>query len=481
MKISLIGYAPDIDPATPGVMVECTSFVSSLRGMQGAPSAVSVGLPALAAACVGMATFRKLDNTSVTYAGTATKLYRAGTTSWTDVSGAASFSASALNRWSFAQFGDVTLAANKGDFIQAATTSDFAVAGASAPKAAYVETVNQFAFAANVNDGTDKPNGWYSSAIGDYTDWNASIATQSVNGRLTDTPGPITGLRRLNDNIVVYKRRGIYVGSYVGPEVVWSFQLSSADVGAVSNDAITSLEYSHYFMGEDDFYVFDGSRPISFGGPVKETVFEELDRSLLHLCASLLDWRNSRIYFYYPGTSNGGFANRCVVYNYRTQRWGRDDRSIEATGFHVSAGITYGDLGNYYSTYADLPNTVYGLAFQSAATESPVVINTSHVAQSLTGIAGTSSFRLGDIGSDTQYATVTRAQPRFLRAPTTAALMNYYKDASGDAYVEDFTTDMSDARFDFLRSARWHSGTFTFTGDVELADIEFSAVFSGSE
>lgn len=481
MKLKLIGYAPDIDPATPGVMIECAGFVSSQRGMEGAPSAVSVGLPALASACLGLATFRKLDNTSITIAGTATKLYKSASTSWTDLSGAATFAASTTARWSFAQFGDVSLASNKNNFIQAATSGNFALSGASAPKAAYIETVNQFVFAANVDDGTDKPNGWACSALGDYTDWNPSIATQSANGRLTDTPGPITGLRRLNDNVVVYKRRGIYVGTYIGPDVIWSFQLSSADVGAICNNAIASVEYAHYFMGEDDFYVFDGSRPIAFGEPVKETVFTELDKAALHLCSTVLDWKNSRIYFYYPGSANGGFANRCVVYNYRTQRWGRDDQTIEATGQYVSAGITYGDLGTYYSTYADLPNAPYGIAFLSAATESPSVVDSSHVVKSLTGSPVTTSFRLGDIGNNQDYTTVTRVQPRFLFEPISATLTNYYKYAAGESYVEDQVTTMQECRFDFLRSARWHSGVFSFSGSVELSDIDIVATGSGME
>jgi hypothetical protein len=481
MRIALIGYAPDVDPMTPGVMVECNGFVSSQRGMEGAPSAVSAGLPALAAECFGLATFRKLDNTSITVAGTATKLYKSATTSWTDLSGAATFAASSAARWSFAQYGNVTLASNKNNFIQAATTGNFAVVSGSAPKAAYIEAVNQFVFAANIDDGTDKPNGWACSALGDYTDWNASIATQSVNGLLTDTPGPITGLRRLNDNIVVYKRRGIYVGTYIGPEIVWSFQLSSADVGAIASNAIASVEYAHYFMGEDDFYFFDGSRPVAFGAPVKETVFVELDKAVPHLCTTVLDWKNSRIYFYYPGNANVGFANRCVVYNYRTQRWGRDDRVIEAAGQFVSAGITYGDLGTYYSTYANLPSSAYGLAFLSASTESPAIVNSSHVVQSLTGSAATTSFRLGDIGSNQDYTTVTRVQPRFLVEPSSATITNYYKYAAGESYVEDQTTAMQSCRFDFLRSARWHSGVLTFSGPAELADLDVTATHSGVE
>ena len=474
MKLPLLGYAPDADPQTPGVIADCVSFISSQRGMEAAPAPVATPLAALASTCYGIATFRKLDSSSVTVAGTATKIYLAGTASWSDVSGTA-YGASTNNRWSFCQYGDVTLAANKADTIQARTGANFANVSGSAPKAAFIETVNQFIFAANVNDGADKPDGWACSALGDYTNWTPSIATQAANGRLTDTPGPITGLRRLNDSIVIYKRKAIYVGSYVGPDIIWSFQQSSADVGALNNNSIVFVDYAHYFMGENDFYIFDGTRPIPFGQPVKETVYAEIDKSSLNLCMALADYRNSRIYFYYPSVSNSGYANKCVVYNYRTKRWGRDDQTVSAAGMYVSPGMTYGDVGTYYTTYADLPNAPYGLAFSSSAVEQPAIVDNTNVVKTLTGTPGTTSFRLSDLGSDQEYVTVTRVQPRFLKPAATATLVNYYKTASGAPYTEDQSVAMQNYRFDLLRSARWHSANLTFSGtvDVEELDIQF--------
>lgn len=481
MRVKLLGYAPDLDPTTPGIMVECTAFVSSHRGMTGAPAPVDTPLAALASACVGIATFRKLDNTSLTFAGTATKLYLAGTTTWTDLSGAATFNASTTNRWSFAQFGDVTLASNKGDTIQARTSGDFADVSGSAPQAAFIETVNQFVFAANVNDGVDKPDGWACSALGDYTDWTASIATQAANGRLTDTPGPFTGLKRLHDNIVLYKRNAIYVGTYVGPDVIWSFQLSSAEVGAVSNSSVAAVEYAHYFMGPDDFYIFDGTRPIPFGATVKETVYADLDKSALHLCTTLVDRKNTRLYFFYPSEGNGGYANKCVVYNYRTKRWGRDDRSVEATGDYVTAGTTYADVGTYYSTYGSLPSAAYGLAFLSAATETPAIVNSSHKLQTLTGTPTITGFKTGEFGSNETYTVLARIQPRFLREPDTGTFTGYYKYTSGDTAVEDDPVSMQDCRFDHFRSARWHAGRFSFTGSVDVVDLDVTATVEGAE
>ena len=480
MSIKLIGYAPDIDPITPGTLIDCSAFISSTKGMQTAPSAVSANVGGLASACLGLVTYRKVDNTSRTIAGTATKLYELSGSTWNDVSGAA-YGASATVRWSFAEFGNVTLAANKSDFVQASITGAFATVSGTAPKAAFIDTVNQFVFLANVNDGTDKTDGWACSALGDYTNYAPSTITQAANGRLTDTPGPFTGLRRLGDNIVLYKRRAVYVGVYTGPPIIWSFKLSSSDTGAVNNDTIASIDYMHYYMGEDDFYFFDGSRPVPFGQPIKETVYTELDRTQLHLCKSLVDQKRNRIYFYYPRSDGGGYANRCVVYNYRTQRWGRDDRSVEATGLYVSPGITYDGLGTLYSTYDGFPLAPYESAWLSSAVETPAIVDTSHMLNTLTGTPGTGFFRLGDYGDNFTYKTVTRMQCRFTVEPTSGSLTNYHKESSGAQYTEDQTVPLTKHRFDFLRAARWHSAKVTLTGPADMIEFDYEQVPAGEE
>lgn len=476
MKVPLQGFAPDVDPTTPGVFTDCVSFVGSYRGMEGAPSAINTSLPALAADCVGFASFRKLDGTSTLIAGTATKLYSGGTSSWTDRSGAATFNASVTNRWSFTQFGDVTLASNKADTIQGRTSGDFAAVSGSAPKAAYIDTVGQFVFAGNVNDGADKPDGWACSALGDYTNWSASVATQSANGRLTDTPGPFTGIKRLSEAIVLYKRKSTYVGTYIGGSIIWTFQLSSSEVGALNNACIASVDYAHYFMGEDDFYMFDGTRPVPFGAPVKVTVFSALDKSKIHLCQSLVDVTHSRIYFFYPDSTTTSYANRCVVYNYRTRKWGKDDRTIQAAGVYVSSGLQYQDLGTYYSTYANFPNAPYGSAFLAASTETPAIIDSTATIKTLTGTPGITSFRLGDYGDNFNYSLLRRVEPRFFKEPQSGAMTNYYKYSAGEDYMPDTTTAMDNRRFDLMRSARWHTADFSFTGAVDLSELQVDIV-----
>jgi len=493
MKQNLFGYAPDADPTTPGVMTNCAAIIPTLRGFKAAPSAVTQVTSALAAACKGAAVCRKLDDSSRLFAGSATKLYENSGSSWTDRTRASGgdYALPTDGRWRFAQYGDVSLAVNKADILQATTTGAFANAAANAPKASIVEVVGQFVFLLDVNDQAaigpygDNQHRWWCSKKGDYTVWTPTIASECTTGVLTSTPGKIRAGKRFGDHLVAYKHRSMYLGVYVGAPAVWDFRLVPGEAGAVCHEAVvnvgTTSNPRHVFMGFDDFYSFDGSRPVSIAENwVKQTVFNELNKQYAESSMALRDPINNLVYFFYP-VGGSTTPDKCVVYNERTGKWGRDDRTVEAVVEYISAGVTYDDLGTLYSTYADLPNVSYDGSFWTSGFPTPAVFNTSHYLQTLNGTPGSSSITTGDIGDDDVETLVRRVKPRYLTAPSTASMVNYYRQNLGDSLTTDATTSQASSRFDVLREARWHRFRFDFTGSMEMTLLDYDLVPSGTE
>src|SRR6185503_16231180 len=123
MILKLLGYAPDADPTMVGVLTNCSAVIPTLKGFKGAPSASVTSLVTLAATCQGAAVLTKLDATTRFFAGTATKIYEAGASTWTDVSRAAAYTANNTQRTRFAQFGNVSLSANGADTMQASVST----------------------------------------------------------------------------------------------------------------------------------------------------------------------------------------------------------------------------------------------------------------------------------------------------------------------------------------------------------------------
>jgi hypothetical protein len=490
MAVPLIGYGPDLDPTTPGVLTNCSSFIPSLKGMEGAPSPQNTPLPALAAACVGAAAARKLDNTVRLFAGSATALYESASTSWTDRTRAAggAYALASDNRWRFAQRADVSFAAAKSDILQSSSAGAFANNAANAPKAAVVEIANGFIFLFDVNDqgaiydSTDRPHGWWAAKTSGT--WTPSVANEAYTGELTSTPGKCRAGRRFGNGIVAYKDQSMYIGFYKGQQG-WDFTLVPGLSGAPSQEAVVDVgtidNPMHIFMGYEDFYVFDGSRPVSIGNPLSKTVFAELNRQYSYACQALHDRVKKRIYFFYPVASSS-VPDKCVVYNYKTGKWGRDDRSVEAAVEYIAAGLTYDDLGASYGKYDDLPGMSYDFAFLAAGSSTPAIFNTAHRIQTLDGAAQASAMTTGDAGADEGLLLLSRVQPLFLRKPTLGQMTNFYRDNLGAALTQDQTVSMdSKGRFDVLRSANWHRAQFSFTGDVEIPSVRAELEPDGDE
>lgn len=494
MLAQLQGFAPDMPPTNPGVLTNCVGKMPTTKGMKAAFGPTNTGLPALAAAATGAAVLTKLDGTKRFFAGTTSNLYEAnGVASWTTVTrtSGGTYNGATDKRWRFAQFGDVSLAVQPGDVLQQISGgSDFAdISGA--PQAAIVETVFQFVFLCGTNEGTfgDSPNRWWCSGIGDETDWTPAASTQCTTDVLTSVGGAITGAKRLGDSLIIYKRTGMYRLDYVGPPVVWQAVEVSTSVGAVSHESVVPIVTpaggnAHIFQGVDNFYYYDGSKPIPIGNPLKDWFLGEMAAAFAFLSMASHDSVYSVIRFFFPSTSIstwGGLLDKCLMYNYRSNKWGVDDRTIEAIVEHESSGLTYSGLESEFATYSALEAVSYGSFAWFAENPTPVIINSSHVAQQLTATPGETSFTTGDIGIDGRISLVTRVRPRDTTKPSASTLTNYYRDGLGDALTEDATTTLSSNRYDFIRSARWHRLKKTDTGNAECEALDIEIQYDGDE
>jgi hypothetical protein len=472
--IKWLGYAPDAPEKTSGIFTDCSGVIPTLDGFKGAPSPVTGELATAVPATVqGAATISKLDDSSRVFVGTGTKLYEAGTSAYTDRTRAVGgdYSGSSTARWRFAQYGDVSIAAIKTDTLQASTTAAFAdISGA--PAAAIVETVNNFVFLFNTNEVTygDDTNRWWCSALGDYTDWTPSVATQCATGILVATSGPITAGVRFGEGIIAFKKTSMFYGIYVGPPAIWEFRQIPGRVGALSQESIVNIGSNAdprlLFMGEDDFYSFDGARPVPIGeGVIKETVFNKLQRNKQNLVCALHDESKSIVYWFFA-SADANKLDSGVAYNYKTNQWGRHDLDMWVPFDYRTPDIAYSDIGDIYSTYGDFTGVTYGSGFLSSSNNVPAIYNTSNVLQSLVGTSSSSSITTGDYGEDDAFSLLSRVKVFYDSNPTTSSMSNYYKLDSGDSVTLDNNSiAASEDRFDLLRSARWHRLLFNFTGD----------------
>ena len=261
----------------------------------------------------------------------------------------------------------------------------------------------------------------------------------------------------------------MFLGTYQGPPLIWSWQRIPGDIGCSGQEAVVVVGSSHFFVGPTDFYVYDGTVPRSIGAPVREWFFTNLNGLQRANIKGGADLTRDLVYWYFPSTSSSsGVCDMCVVYNIRTNKWGKFARSIEAVIQYSSGNVTYDGLGTLYSTYDSLPNISYDSPFWIQDNTVPGVISTDHKLYSLTGVPGASYIITGDIGDETNFSLFKRMTPRYRTSPSGGQGTNFYRDNLGNSPVQDATIAQSRGRFDFHRDARWHRCRMDWTGVVTI-------------
>lgn len=251
-------------------------------------------------------------------------------------------------------------------------------------------------------------------------------------------------MRELGDDVVAYKARSMFLGRYVGPPVVWSWQRIPGDIGCSGQESVVVVGSSHFFIGPADIYVYDGTVPRSIGAPIRQWFFQSLNGSQRANIIGAADLARDLVYWYYPSVaSTTGICDSCIVYNIRTNQWGRASQSIESAVEYASGAVTYDGLGTLYSTYDNLPNIAYDSPFWISDQTVPGVIGTDHKLYSLTGNPGASYLVSGDFGDETNWSMFKRATPRYRTQPSSGTGTNYYRGNLGVTPTQDQTISQS--------------------------------------
>lgn len=467
---NIVSFAPDANPMTPGILVEASGiYPAETGGMRPLPGP-NTFTDALPSECLGIFTFRDLGASFRTIAGTATKLYELGITSWTDVSQAGDYSTP--RKWRFGAWGNYVLAANWEKKIQVQTAPGALFAEiAAAPVARYLTCAQSFVIGANIGSLYGNRVQW--SAQGDHTDWTPSLSTQAGYVDLNDTQGDIRGITKFGNDIIVFKEACFYHGTYVGPPYIWAFRRVPSVSGAIANEGIIEVEGGVYYLGIDDFYFYDGNLPKRVGQGVRQWLLNRLDGNYVRNINHIYDSSRRLIFWFYPTTADG--TSKLVeglIFDYLNGRWGRVVKTIEAGLVHWSANITYDTIDDFFATYNDI-NVVYDSPWWGANTFKMAYVDSSHKLARLNGTPEPSQFTTGDMGDLTGYSRIFRAWPYFSVEPTTCTISPRTKVKLSDtATVGAAMSLKTDGGVDLDKTAKFHSLQFDCTGDFEIVGYD---------
>jgi hypothetical protein len=310
-----------------------------------------------------------------TFAGDATKLYKAssGSPTMADVSKAAGYTTGTQERWSTTFFTpNRVIFTNFTDPIQSyvlGSSALFADLSAGAPKARYGTTIRDFYMVLNTTDGVDgaRPTRAWWSGIGDPSSFpavgsSAALAVQSDQQDINLGPdwgwgqGIVGGLGTADG--AAFFERGIARINYVGAPAIFSFTAAEGARGTPAPGSIAQLGAVVIYLGEDDLYAFDGSNSTPLGAEkFTKTFFARVDQSFLYRITAAFDPINKIYFMAYPGPGNiGGNCNECIAYNWLLKDGTLIDGlgDIEIIFRSLSFGLTFEQL-DPFGTIDTLP------------------------------------------------------------------------------------------------------------------------------
>lgn len=341
MLVPFGSFAPDQPVLGHTGASEAKNVVPLTQKSYGPFAALSTITDALSARCQGAASFRASDGTVHTFAGDATKLYRKSSgTSWEDVSKSGGYTTPTDGMWRFAQYGDIILATNYTDAIQAYTlnsSTDFADLAMAAPKARYIEVIRDFVVVADTNDGTDgavQNRVWWSAA-GDPTSWPtpgtaAAAAAQSdyqdiaFGGQINGIVGGVGG----RDG-VIFLQNAIVVMTYTGPPTVFAFTDAERGRGTTIPGSIVNAGLFASYIAGDGHYLFDGSNSHPIGNlKVDRWFWDNVNQQYLSRICTAVNPKRKLLLIAWPTTSSSN-PDRISIYNWETQFWSYAEEDVE--------------------------------------------------------------------------------------------------------------------------------------------------------
>jgi hypothetical protein len=274
----------------------------------------------------------------------------------------------------------------------------------------------------------------------------------------------------------------MYVGTYVGPPTVWSWQEVPL-YGCAGINAVIDIGTVHFVVGQDDIYVFDGARPISVGDKKLRKWFNDnVSGTYRYKTKVRYDKGTDTVWVFFPNSaSSTGACDMCLVYHMKTGQWGRSDRTVEQVFIYTAPGETFdGSSGTTFDNDTGV--------FDQLSPGSPVLaaFDSSHILSSIDGDPVSGYFTLHDIGNDSVVTHLSTVTLQYAETPTTASVDPYTFMAQGLPVVGGINViayDLPGAgknKFQLRKTANWHRLFFLFTGRVKVVAYDVPLKTAGT-
>lgn len=354
-------WLPDQPDFSNAGVVEATNVIPAANGYRSLPGFVQYS-GAASGTLNGIFAAKTSGGSVKLFAGDSSALYEftAGTSALTDISKAGGYTVNSTARWRFVQFGDDVIAAGSISSplqkFTLGTDTVFSDLAGSPPKADYIAVVRDFVFVANTDTGSGRvPYQVYFSGFNDPTSWVSGV-DQSDFQNIPDA-GAITGLVG-GEYATILLERAIIRATYSGPPLIFQFDKVETARGCQVPGSVCNIGHMVFYLSDDGFYMFDGSRSQPIGAEKINRWFLEEDFNISYKdkMTSTVDPQNQlAVWSYVSNSSIDGRPDRLLIYNYALNRWSLVNVKTDLIAPFFTPGYTLEDLDNISTSVDALP------------------------------------------------------------------------------------------------------------------------------
>jgi len=356
-------WLPDQPDFSNAGVVEATNVIPAANGYRSMPGFVQYSTAA-SNTILNIFAAKQNDGSVKLFAGDSAKLYsfNAGTSGLDDISkaGTPAYDLVSGERWRFVQFGDTVIASGGiGEELQKfqlGTDTVFSDLSGTPPKADFLAVVRDFVWTANIDEGSGRvPYKVRWSGFNDITSWVAGT-DQSDFQEIPDA-GAITGMVG-GEYCTILMERAIVRATYTGPPLIWQFDKVETARGCQVPGSVCNIGHMVFYLSDDGFYMFDGSRSQPIGAEKVNRFFLEEDFNISYKdkMTSTVDPQNQiAIWSYVSNSSIDGTPDRLLIYNYALSRWSLANVRNDLVAPFFTPGYTLEDLDNLNTSIDALP------------------------------------------------------------------------------------------------------------------------------
>lgn len=313
--------------------------------------------------CHGALAVTNRTGTNEIFAGDSSKLYKLSSNSFSNVSRAAGYSSINDNNWQLLQFQKYVIATNGVDPLQSwnleSSTSFVDVTG-SPPKARVMGIVGRFLVLGDLTNDTDLGTTnlgiRWSSIDNPLGSWANSATTQAGAQELKDG-GAIQAIIGFDNYGIIIQERAIRRMTYVGGDVIFTFDKIQSDRGSPLMYSINSYGNNIFYIGDDGFKMMNSQGGIvSIGeSKVDRYFWENFDNNYRFRVSSAIHKEHNLALWAFPDrNANNGQPNKIIAYNWHSGKWSLIEQEVDVLFNALTLSYTLEQL-DVFGTLDQLP------------------------------------------------------------------------------------------------------------------------------